>query len=129
LELRSQTNLTRVNYNEDQPAAFFSIIHKFRIEGRVLMPSILHHIAQSEAFDPQALSAMGEAYDRAIASFSSFPSRPIREAVAGEIIKLAQQGLLDPIKLCEEALAAYGLQSKCADHLIHPDPQGGLSFR
>jgi hypothetical protein len=37
--------------------------------------------------------------------------------IADEIIKLAQQGLLDPIKLCEEALAAYGLKSKCAGDL------------
>lgn len=77
------------------------------------MPSIRHHIPQGIEFDPTALAAMGEAYDRALAAFISFPSQSIREAIAWKIIQLAQQGLLDPIKLCMEALAAYGLQSKC----------------
>jgi len=86
------------------------------------MPFIRYYIPSHVEFDPAALAAMGEAYDRAIASFSTRPPQIIREAIADEVIKLAQQGLLDPVKLCEKALAAYGLQSKCAEHFPPPDP-------
>jgi hypothetical protein len=81
------------------------------------MPFIRYDILPSTEFDPPTLAAMGEAYDRVVASFSEIPSRPIQEELAGVIIKLVQQGLLDPIKLCEEVLAAYGLQSRCAGAL------------
>jgi hypothetical protein len=83
----------------------------------MLMPFIRFYIPTSAEFDPAALASMGEAYERALASFSEFQNQAIREAVAGEIINLAQQGLLDPIKLCERAVAAYGLQSRCSGNL------------
>jgi hypothetical protein len=86
------------------------------------MPCIRNYIPPHTEFDPAALAAMGEAYDRAIASFSTRPLRQIREAIADEIIKLAQKGQLDPVKLCEEALAAHGLKSKCAGDLPARDP-------
>ena len=87
------------------------------------MPFIGYYIPPSADFGPVALSVMGEAYDRALASFSSFPDRPVREMIAQKIIELAQYGVLDPIKLCEEALAAYGMQSKCGRPLNPPDPE------
>lgn len=86
------------------------------------MPRIELYISPSAEFGPAALAAMGDAYDRALASFSEIPSQSIREAVAASIIQLAQQGLLDPIKLCEEAMAAYGLQSKCSGDSKPRDP-------
>jgi len=85
------------------------------------MPRIENYISPSTEFDPAALAAMGDAYDRALASFSESPGQSVREALAASIIQLAQQGLLDPVKLCEEALAAYGLQSKCGGDA---DPRG-----
>ena len=85
------------------------------------MPSIRNYILSTVEFEPAALAAMGEAYDRAIASFSTRPSQIIREAIANEIIKLAQQGLLDSLKLCEKALAAYGLQSQCSGDVTSHD--------
>ena len=80
---------------------------------RMHLPFIRHWLPPTADFDPAALAVMGEAYERALASFASFPSRPIREAIAAKIIALATADLLDPVGLCEQALAASGLRSRC----------------
>jgi len=77
------------------------------------MPTIIDYIPSSAAFTPEELAIMGEAYDRAIRSFDSRPSRTVREVIASKIISLAKQGHRDPIKLCQEALAAFGIHSDC----------------
>jgi hypothetical protein len=71
------------------------------------MPHILHHFSRSLEFDPERLFAMGEAYDRSVQAFASFPSRPVREAIASHIIVLAERGIADSATLCQAALAAY----------------------
>jgi hypothetical protein len=71
------------------------------------MPYILHHISRSLDFDPERLSAMGEAYDRSVQSFMKVPSRPVREAIASHIIVLAERGIVDSMTLCRAALAAF----------------------
>jgi hypothetical protein len=71
------------------------------------MPYVLHHFSRSLDFDPERLSAMGEAYDRSVRSFSKLPSRPVREAIASHIIVLAERGVADSAILCRAALAAF----------------------
>ena len=77
------------------------------------LPFIRYWLPPTADFDPAALTVMGEAYERALASFASFPTRPIREAIAAKIIALATNGLLDPVELCEQSLAASGLRTRC----------------
>ncbi len=78
------------------------------------MRSVSGHISPPYAFEPPVLTAMGDAYDRALSSFSVPPNRSFREAIAGEIIRLAQRGTSDPGKLCEEILLAYGFSPMLA---------------
>lgn len=82
------------------------------------MATVLCRLARSQAFDENALFIMGDAYDRAMHSFIALPNREMREAIAGQIFALAERGLLDSIKLCQEALAAYRLESQC-DPIAH----------
>lgn len=71
------------------------------------MPYVLHHISRSLDFNPEHLSAMGEAYDRSVQSFTNVPSQPVREAIASHIIVLAERGVIDSMTLCRGALAAF----------------------
>jgi hypothetical protein len=71
-----------------------------------VMPYVLHHISRSLAFDPERLSAMGDAYDRSLRSFMTTPGQPVREAIASHIIVLAERGVVDSTILCQGALAA-----------------------
>jgi hypothetical protein len=77
------------------------------------MPTILNYIPRALVFEPEIVAAMGDAYDRALRSFDTEPPRSVREIVAARIISLAQNGESDPHKLCEEALFALGVHSKC----------------
>jgi hypothetical protein len=72
-----------------------------------VMPYVLHHISRSLAFDPERLSAMGDAYDRSVRSFMTAPGQPVREAIASHIIVLAERGVVDSATLCQGALAAF----------------------
>jgi hypothetical protein len=78
------------------------------------MGTIHKYIPKELLFDPDTLSAMGDAYDRALRAFPTPPAQSVREVIATQIIFLARAGLRDPVQLCQEALAAYGLQSECA---------------
>jgi len=71
------------------------------------MPYVLHHFSRSLEFDPERLSAMGEAYDRSVRSFAKLPSRHVQEAIASHIIVLAERGVADSTILCRAALAAF----------------------
>ena len=46
------------------------------------MPYVLHHFSRSLDFDPERLSAMGEAYDRSVRSFVKLPRRPEQKRTA-----------------------------------------------
>ena len=71
------------------------------------MPTITDHI-QGAVFEPQIISLMGSAYERALKSFPGTASQHIREAIAGHIIFMVRAGERNPDKLCEESLAVLG---------------------
>jgi hypothetical protein len=77
------------------------------------MPTILNYISREDVFEPEILATMGDAYDRALRLLYPKPPRSAREIIAARIISLARKGESDPRKLCEEALFALGVHSKC----------------
>jgi hypothetical protein len=66
-------------------------------------------------FDPEGVSALSVAYEKALAELHDAGQPPIvQEVVAGQIIKLAKLAKLakcelDPDRLCEAALASLGV--------------------
>ena len=72
------------------------------------MPTIIHHIEQAAAFDPETLSVMGVAYESALKSFPTAPSNTVREVIATRIIGGVRDGERDPDKLCQ--IAVWGLR-------------------
>lgn len=73
------------------------------------MTNIVDYIRRPAVFEPEVVKAMGDAYERALASFDTAPVKTVREVIAGRIIALAQKGEHDPRALCEGALAALGV--------------------
>jgi hypothetical protein len=72
------------------------------------MGRILEFFRPNESFDPEAVKAIGKAYDMAIAALHDRGQPDIvREVIARRIIKAAQKGELDPAKLCAVALSAF----------------------
>jgi hypothetical protein len=69
------------------------------------VPSINNYIQSPEAFDPEAISVMGDAYERALKIAPTTASESIRQVIAARIIGLARTGERDPHKLCEQSLA------------------------
>lgn len=69
-----------------------------------VLPFFLNH-----GFDPEAITAMGDAYDRACAKLHD-RGQPevVREVIAKRIIKAAKEGERDPERLCGIALRAFG---------------------
>jgi len=60
---------------------------------------------QSQAFDPELVAAMGQAFDSACAALGlSDRGDRINELIAQKIIKLAQTGLRNPMALSSAAL-------------------------
>ena len=76
------------------------------------MTNIVDYIRRPAVFEPEVVSAMGEAYERALGSFDTVPAKTVREVIAGRIIALAQKGERDPGILCESALEALGVHGK-----------------
>ena len=68
------------------------------------MPNINNFIQSREAFDPEAISVMGDAYERALRTAPTLASEDVRQVIAARIIGLAQTGERDPHKLCEQSL-------------------------
>lgn len=66
------------------------------------------------SFPPDVVAIMGDAYERACRSLHD-TGQPdlVKEVIAKRIIKLANEGERDPRRLCEEALKALGVHSKC----------------
>jgi hypothetical protein len=61
------------------------------------------------AFDPAALTILGEAYDKALASLhDAGRALIVRETMAIRIFELASQGERDPERLYHAALGALG---------------------
>jgi hypothetical protein len=69
------------------------------------VPNILNHVQSPEAFDPEAISVMDDAYERALRIFPALASESVRQVIAARIIGLARTGERDPRKLCEQSLA------------------------
>lgn len=76
------------------------------------MTNIIDYIRRPAVFEPEVVTAMGDAYERALASFNTLPEKTVREVIAGRIIGLAQKGERDPGVLCEKALAALSMRSE-----------------
>jgi hypothetical protein len=68
---------------------------------------------QNIEFDAAAISAMGEAFDKACKSFQNFgPACRVREIIAKRIIDAAKNGERDPIRLHEKALVPFGIADR-----------------
>ena len=68
------------------------------------MPTINNYVQNPEAFDPEAISVMGDAYERALRIAPTPASEGVRQVIAARIIGLARTGERDPHKLCEQSL-------------------------
>jgi hypothetical protein len=66
------------------------------------VPTINNYIQSREAFGPEAISVMGDAYERALRIAPA--SESVRQVIAARIIGLARTGERDPHKLCEQSL-------------------------
>jgi hypothetical protein len=72
------------------------------------MADILPFRPRLNVFAPELTSAMGDAYDKAIAILPHTGSeRVIRELVAKRIVRLARRGECDPDHLCSSALSGF----------------------
>jgi len=69
------------------------------------VPTIINYIQSPEAFDPEAISVMGDAYERAFFFNAALTTESVRQVIAARIIGLARAGERDPHKLCEQSLA------------------------
>jgi hypothetical protein len=69
------------------------------------VPTINNYVQTPEAFDPEAISVMDDAYERALRIAPTPASESVRQVIAARIIGLARTGERDPHKLCEQSLA------------------------
>jgi hypothetical protein len=75
---------------------------------------VVAHLFQEAAFEPAVTAILSEAFERARRSLhDSGQPEIVHEVLAKRIIEIARAGERDPRKLCEEALAAFGLQGQC----------------
>lgn len=88
------------------------------------MPNITNYIQRTAAFGPDAVSAMGDAYERALKTFPTPPPQNVREVIATRIIQLAKTGERDPEKLCDAGLAA--LNARIPQNSNLPDVHGPI---
>jgi hypothetical protein len=69
---------------------------------------ILQFRPRVNVFAPELTSAMGNAYDKAIAALTTTDSElMVRELLAKRIIRLARRGEFDPEHLCSSALSGF----------------------
>jgi hypothetical protein len=72
------------------------------------MGRILQFLRPADSFDPEALEALGKAYDMALAALhDTGQPEVVREAIARRIIRAAKKGERDTAKLCAVALSAF----------------------
>lgn len=75
------------------------------------MAQILQFIRPTDAFSPEALNALGKAYDMAIESLHDVGQPDVvREVIARRIIAAGKRGHSDPAALCAAALAAFNTE-------------------
>ena len=55
------------------------------------MTNIIDYIRLPAVFEPEVVTAMGSAYERALASFDTLPEKTVREVIAGHIIGLEKR--------------------------------------
>lgn len=78
--------------------------------GQDLVGEILQFIRPENAFDPETMAILVDAYDRAIAQLHDRGQPDIvREVIARRIIELAGRGKRDAMALCDAALTAIGI--------------------
>ena len=70
------------------------------------MSAIIDYIEGPAVFEPEAISVMGDAYERALRTFPTPTSESVKQLIATRIIALARAGKRDPHELCEQSLAA-----------------------
>jgi hypothetical protein len=74
------------------------------------MSATMHPFIRNAAFGPEAIAAMGDAFDRAcVASAQAGEPSIVQEVIASCIIELAKTGERHPQVLCDRALEALGL--------------------
>ena len=62
-------------------------------------------MSRSGVFDPDAISALADAYEHACAALAiAGRTDPLNETIAKIIIERARRGELDPVRLCEAVL-------------------------
>jgi hypothetical protein len=72
------------------------------------MADILQFRPRLNVFAPELTSAMGDAYDKALAALPDTESElVVRELLARRIIKSARRGERDPEHLCSSALSGF----------------------
>ncbi len=72
------------------------------------MADILQFRPRLTVFAPELTSAMGDAYDKAVAALpNSEAELMVRELVAKRIIRLERRGERDPEHLCSSALSGF----------------------
>ncbi len=72
------------------------------------MADIIQFRRRVNVFAPELTSAMGDAYDKAIAALPECGSEwVVRELVARRIVRLARRGERDPEHLCRSALSGF----------------------
>jgi len=71
------------------------------------MAQILPFIRRCNVFEPDVTLAMGDAYDKAMATISTEAQSQfvVRELIARRIIRMAQKGVVDRDQLCVWALS------------------------
>jgi len=71
------------------------------------MAQILRFIRRCNVFEPDVTLAMGDAYDKAMATISTEAQSQfvVRELIARRIIRMAQKGVVDRDQLCVWALS------------------------
>jgi hypothetical protein len=69
------------------------------------MAQILPFVRRWNVFHPDATSAMGEAYDKAVGTIHPDAESQfvVRELIAKRIIRMAQKGVVDRDQLCTSA--------------------------
>ena len=65
----------------------------------------VHLLIQPDALEPEAIAAMGEAFETAVRDLGGAQSEVMREIIAGRIIAAARFGERDPVHLRTAALA------------------------
>ena len=76
------------------------------------MPTISKYIQQPEAFEPDTLSVMGAAYERALSALPTSPPNSVREVIATHIINGARAGERNPDTRCQMALSTLRVEAR-----------------